>query len=245
MQKFKVYREAIDIDYYVYFTKAYFAFNAYLKYKYPDDNDRDKIKKIKENHVIKNKFKNLIFEGKHFRDDLQSLNLALNNAQIENQGEPIAFHKVKINEHYVTDIFRRKFNGVDYFLKSIPAEKFTFTVGTYQSVSFKYEELSTQLEASTLSKTQKEKVQFEIDAFVQQYSVNLIPYLNHLPNFENVGTVEQTDAVEKLYRGIIEITYSLRNGLFHSEVEPNNDVMRVYKYAYFILRKLIKEIPST
>jgi hypothetical protein len=39
MNKFKIYKESIDIDYYVYFTKAYFAFNAYLKYKYPNQND--------------------------------------------------------------------------------------------------------------------------------------------------------------------------------------------------------------
>ena len=49
----------------------------------------------------------------------------------------------------------------------------------------------------------------------------------------------------KLFKGFVEIIYKLRNALFHSEVEPNSDVMRVYKYAYFILRKLIKEIPSS
>jgi hypothetical protein len=43
MHKFKSYRESIDIDYYVYFTKAYFAFNAYLKAKYPTLTDADKI----------------------------------------------------------------------------------------------------------------------------------------------------------------------------------------------------------
>jgi hypothetical protein len=36
MTKFEIYRKLIDIDYYVYFTKAYFAFNAYLKANYPN-----------------------------------------------------------------------------------------------------------------------------------------------------------------------------------------------------------------
>ena len=57
MNKFRIYKEMIDIDYYVYFSKAYFAYNAYLKAKYPNENDRGKIKKIKENHILKNKFK--------------------------------------------------------------------------------------------------------------------------------------------------------------------------------------------
>ncbi len=43
-----MYRGSIEIDYYIYFTKAYFAFNAYLKEKYPKNTDIDKIKKIKE-----------------------------------------------------------------------------------------------------------------------------------------------------------------------------------------------------
>jgi len=47
------------------------------------------------------------------------------------------------------------------------------------------------------------------------------------------------------YKGFIEIIYLLRNSLFHSEVEPNSDVMKVYKFAYFILRKILHEIPST
>jgi len=57
MTKFGEYKKSIDIDYYVYFTKAYFAFNAYLKAQYPDNNDREKINNIKDDIVILSKFK--------------------------------------------------------------------------------------------------------------------------------------------------------------------------------------------
>jgi hypothetical protein len=245
MHKFKLYKEMIDIDYYVYFSKAYFAFNAYLKAKYPTENDRGKIKKIKESHVLRNKFKNLIFEGKHFRDDLNSLNQSLENALIENQEELIHFRKVRINDHTEKDIFKRKFNGVDYHIRAIPAEKFFFKVGHLQSNPFIFEELESQVSASNLSPAQKEKVTSEINGFVQQYSLDLQPFINQLGNFETIGIYDQNNLVEKLYQGVVEICYLLRNALFHSEVEPNSDVMRVYKFAYFILRKIIKEIPST
>ena len=246
MNKFRIYKEMIDIDYYVYFSKAYFAYNAYLKAKYPNENDRGKIKKIKENYILKNKFKKLILEGKHFRDDLNSLNQGLESALIENQEELIHFRKVKINDHIESDIFKRKFNGVDYHIRAIPAEKFFFKVGNNpQSNPFVFEELEIQINNSNLSVKQKEKVTIEINRFVQQYSLDLQSYINQLVNFETLGVYEQNDLVEKLYKGVIEILYLLRNALFHSEVEPNSDVMRVYKYAYFILRKLIKEIPSS
>ena len=63
--------------------------------------------------------------------------------------------------------------------------------------------------------------------------------------YNELSRSEQQELLTKLYKGFIVIVYNLRNALFHSEVEPNSDVMRVYKFAYFILRKIIKEIPST
>ena len=46
MHKFRIYKDMIDIDYYVYFSKAYFAYNAYLKAKYSSLTDIDKNKKM-------------------------------------------------------------------------------------------------------------------------------------------------------------------------------------------------------
>jgi hypothetical protein len=66
MDKFKVYKEMMDIDYYVYFTKAYFAYNAYLKENYPKLSDLDKNKRMKENIVVRNKFRELIKNAKHY-----------------------------------------------------------------------------------------------------------------------------------------------------------------------------------
>lgn len=60
-----------------------------------------------------------------------------------------------------------------------------------------------------------------------------------------MNPTELNELSDKLYKGFVEIIYKLRNALFHSEVEPNHDVMRVYKYAYFILRKVVHAIPTT
>jgi hypothetical protein len=65
-----------------------------------------------------------------------------------------------------------------------------------------------------------------------------------LRDFENLNNTEKNELSENLYKGFIEILYKLRNGLFHSEVEPNRDVMKVYKFTYFILRKILHEIPT-
>jgi hypothetical protein len=68
--------------------------------------------------------------------------------------------------------------------------------------------------------------------------------IESLKNFENLDNTEKNKLSKNLYKGFIEILYKLRNGLFHSEVEPNCDVMKVYKFTYFILRKILHKIPT-
>jgi hypothetical protein len=245
MNKFKVYKEAIDIDYYAYFTKAYFAFNAYLKAQYPDDNDRDKIKKMKDNALIESKFKQLIESERHFKDDLLSLKNTLETALIKNQEEYIFCSKVKIYDHEQKELFSSAYNGVTYDIRSIPGEKFTCIVKGVSSGPFKYEELEEKLSSLSISRTQKNKVRDVINGYVASYSVDLTSDIVSLKTLTEYTRAQQDDIIKKLYRGYIEIIYSLRNALFHSEVEPNNEVMKVYKFAYFILRKIVHKIPTT
>ena len=100
-----------------------------------------------------------------------------------------------------------------------------------------------KLNESNLSPTQKDKVKDEINQYVTSYSVNLELDIEKLLNIDNLDTQEENQIIDRLYKGFIEIIYLLRNSLFHSEVEPNSDVMKVYKFAYFIFRKILHEIP--
>lgn len=246
MQKFEIYRKSIDIDYYVYFTKAYFAFNAYLKYKYPDEDDIGKIKKIKGESSIKRIFERLVEEGKHFKDDVKSLQISLNNAQIKNKGEYILFSKVKINEHEAKILFCAPFRTKHYDIRSLNGEKFTFNVDTITPNPnvFKFGEIEDILSNSALSQTQKNKITDVITNYVVSYNVDLTNDIEKLMVYNDLSRSEQQELIDRLYKGFIVIIYNLRNALFHSEVEPNANVMRVYKFVYFILRKFIKEIPT-
>ncbi|BAS67775.1 hypothetical protein [Bathymodiolus septemdierum thioautotrophic gill symbiont] len=243
MNKFKTYRESIDIDYYVYFTKAYFAFNAYLKCKYPNNNDTEQIQEIQGNIIVLGKFEGLVNSGKHFKDDLIALRDAITATEIMNNGKVINLSVVKIGKHEVKDVFNQKFNKTQYFIKAIDGDKFTFTVKKYQSNPFSYDDLDQVIINAKISKTQKEKVKSEIIGFVSKYTVNLIEELDKLKSFDEYDSMEQGKIIKGIYQGYMVILYKLRNALFHSEVEPNEDVMKVYKFAYFTLRKIVHKIP--
>lgn len=228
----------------MYFTKAYFAFNAYLKAKHPTLSDLDKIREMKNDITVLRKFDALVENGKHFRDDLVQLREKLNSTVIKNNNEIITFNRVKIGDHKVVEIFNESYNGVHYFIKAVPSDCFVFTVKTTQSTSFKIEDLESVLEEINISATQKSKVKALINGHVESYNINLSNEIEILRNYHNLNNTEKRKVSENLYKGFIEILYKLRNALFHSEVEPNGDVMKVYKYTYFILRKILHEIPT-
>lgn len=45
---------------------------------------------------------------------------------------------------------------------------------------------------------------------------------------------------EKVAKALIEILYRLRNALFHGEINPTEDVQKIYREAYYIMFTLIK-----
>ncbi len=244
MNTFKIYKDYIDIDYYVYFTKAYFAFNAYLKHKYPNNNDKEQIQEIQANISILRKFEELIGEGKHFKNDLIALRDGIHHASIINNGKTIDLANVRVGKHEVKEIFNAKYKRVQHFIKAIDGEKFTFTVKNYLSNPFKYEDLEQNLEDADITPTQKAKVRGEITEFASQYIINLSEEMDKLNELEDFDNNEQGAIIKNVYQGYMAILYKLRNALFHSEVEPNEDVMKVYKFAYFTLRKIIHKIPT-
>ncbi|HIP26221.1 MAG TPA: hypothetical protein EYG80_01015 [Flavobacteriaceae bacterium] len=244
MKKFKTYRDSIDIDYYVYFTKAYFAFNAYLKAENPNLTDLDKIREMKNDIAVLRKFQGLVEDGKHFRDDLIALKENLSSTVIKNNNEIITFDRVKIGDHDVVEIFNESYNGVKYFIKAIENDLFTFKVKDTQPNPFKIEDLEETLASVNITETQKNKVKALINEHVENYNIDLSKEIETLKNFNSLTNKEIEKLCENLYKGFIEILYKLRNGLFHSEVEPNSDVMKVYKYTYFILRKILHKIPT-
>ncbi len=55
----------------------------------------------------------------------------------------------------------------------------------------------------------------------------------------NIVFIEELSQVS---RGIVEVLYLLRCSLMHGEVTPDSNAMKVYKYAYNILSRILKNM---
>lgn len=241
-QKFYHYKESIEIDYFTYFSKCYFALNAYIKEKY-DGNDRGKIDALKDEKTIINRFNELL-NNAIFCSNLKEFKQALYEAQIKNNNELISFEKVKIKSFQDTLIKENK-NSIRFNLNICAGkdEKVKFQCIDSKGNQLceeecKYVELEQKLNQTKLSEPQRKTIKSLFDNKIAQYHKNLIEIIDNIQSNENNDR-------ELLYKGLIEIIYQLRNALFHSQIDPKQDnVHKVYKIAYFLLKDVIYKLPT-
>ena len=248
-QRFQHFKEFIEIDYYAYFSKCYFALNAYIKVKFQDKKDREKIDQLKEDSTIQNRFKELL-DSDIFCSNLKDFKQNLYNAQIKNEDNVISFEKVKIQSFQNKNILENnqpiKKNGITYILKiySGKDEKISFECKNtkettlQEEIKCKYSELETELNNTKLSKTQRDIIKSCFDKEIQQYNQNLMDTISNIE--------QQKDTNYNLvYKGFVEILYQLRNALFHSEINPKEEnICKVYKFAYLLFKDFICKLPT-
>lgn len=249
LDSFKNYKATIEIDYFTYFTKCYFAFNAYLQAKYKEGKDREKIDSIKMNLCCKKDLQNyvriifLLIIWFFLRD-------CLYEAQISNEGVVISFERVKIQSFQNKPIKTNK-NSIEFELeiRAGKEEKISFCCKNSKGNEIcneecKYNELEQKLNETKLSKTQRDTVKALFDQEIKQYNQNLTEIINKLQDLKQRQNLE-TKEIELLYKGFVEIIYLLRNILFHSKINPKqNSIHNTYKTAYILFKDFIYKLPE-
>lgn len=249
LDSFKNYKATIEIDYFTYFTKCYFAFNAYLQAKYKEGKDREKIDSIKNETLLQKRFMELC-ENSIFIDNLVFLRDCLYEAQISNESVVISFERVKI-QSFQNKTIKTKKNLIEFELniKAGKDEKISFCCKNSKGNEIcneecKYNELEQKLNETQLSKTQRDTIKALFDQEIKQYNQNLTKIINKLQDLEQ-GQNLDTKEIELLYKGFIEIIYLLRNILFHSKINPKqNSIHNTYKTAYILFKDFIYKLPE-
>lgn len=234
----KAYKEQMEIDYFAYFAKAYFAFNCHLKDKFPNCKaDRDKIDEMKR--ANSSRFTRLLEEDL-FIQNLIELKNKLSNGLITNDNEPVYFEHVKIKSFQDEEICKnQKHYKKTYYIKILSNGRVIVRIDNNGIIDCPYDEFENKLNNSSLTDTQKNIVRSYITNEINSYVKDITPLITKLSNKETLTDDEKKD----IYRAFIEIIYSMRNGLFHSEIEPENDETKsAYEKAYWLLREFVKKL---
>lgn len=236
----KAYKEQMEIDYFAYFAKAYFAFNCYLKDKFSNyTKDRDKIEEMK--NANSSRFTRLLEEDL-FIQNLSELKTILSQQPITNNNELVYFDKVKIQPFTDRPICNNEtFNRVKYFIKITANERIIVKINNKEEnkIDCIYDDFDKTLNNSAFSKSQKNRIQSIVNEEIKSYVKDITPLITKLSNKETLTDDEKKD----IYRAFIEIIYSMRNALFHSEIDPENtETKQAYENAYWLLREFVKKL---
>lgn len=243
----------IDVDYYSAFIKAWIAFNAWYRSGYTERSDREIIEKIKSQT---NRFKtyiesfldaqNTTEEAVTFKANLNKLQSALMTAAIFTQERSGVKQQISFSEIAISNP------------KTIAEDDYRYTHYKMQRTR--------DMVCTVLSKREDHRTEyfrFEQDIYDEK-ALDMHPDLKQLsseqqgqckalyseirPYFmESVLARDQEEVIfisdrAKVSRAIIEVLYLLRCSLMHGEVEPDRNSAEVYKYAYYILATIMKNM---
>ncbi len=109
----------------------------------------------------------------------------------------------------------------------------------YSHNKYDTDHLNFDLQSSALNAEQKE---FLADCFAQINPKKKESLLCDKRNGLCIGGVYFLNDCDLLSQALVEVLYALRCKLFHGELQPSKDNLRVYEPAYQILRILLNSL---
>lgn len=251
-----------EIDYFSAFIKAWLAFNAYYRDAYTDNQDReiiDTIKNSESSNPIRSHFLPLIDstdpEGELFKSYIGELHIRLEAYMLysgkNTNKRQVTMRDVLLRTSKKADVVRTfrncnyevktKFNGRGKFTGS--SAKLTNRTGVIllEVSEQKYDRKIITDHASFPTLTPEQ--QGRLTAFYDSIDPSDYGNLTNMgqPTIK-CGRVEFRAIPEDIFAGTIETIYTLRNLLFHGELNPNQKASTVYEPAYYIVRQLLSAV---
>jgi hypothetical protein len=263
----KRWRDAAEVDWFSQFIKAWIPFNAWMTDTYGDLPDKDLLDKVKGTaNVVKNRTvpmlaKNLKVahdaeggwqddsaDAQDFRLQIGQLHRCLQECVVEGRRGRVSFETVDIGANLKKEEKETKWKR-DYRVrrdhpnkgevhleisasKTKPAYALTLT-------SHSLKTLEDDGTFAALAVEQRTLLISQFNAVAPRLVMNVLA--EHGAQKKLIyGDVHFMNDAEKNFSALIDITYSLRNALFHGSITPNETHNRIYKPAYLIAMRLVK-----
>jgi hypothetical protein len=245
-----------ESDYAVMFVRAWIPFNAWYCNHYPHNNNSDRAS-LDEMKIDGNQFRAKLCallggdftEAIVFRQHLANLHNLLEQYPIPEASETkrITFRHLYFRENIIAPISITR-NRITYKLERLSNNSINVliknsqvTIHTYSHPNYDFTHFCSDLETNTRpSKEQRETVLSFFKQINPRKPESLIsPTRNNSINANGIFFINDTHL---LSQAIIEILYNLRCKLFHGELQPSNDNLKVYEPSYNMLRILLKSL---
>jgi hypothetical protein len=263
----KQWRDAARIDWFSQFIKAWIPFNAWMTDTFGDLSDHDLLDQVKKgSNVVYNRIVPMLtwsqaqasgIEGdwqdpskdaEEFRGMVEQLHRLLQSCVVAGRKGRVSFETVDIghNAHADEQLIRR---GRSLRVRRDHPEKGQVTLemsATTTTTAFSYTQPAhdrTTLEDEPSFQHIKAEYRTILlamhDAVAPRKVISILapPGSQHALRF---GTTNFIPDPEKVFSALVDVSYSLRNALFHGSITPNEQHNEIYEPAYHIVMRFVR-----
>ncbi len=251
-----------EIDFYQMFIFSWIPFNAWYMKTYYDyenniDSDKEIIKKIKtEENPFRSKIINLLCgnneESVEFKNNIYNLHLLLEANTIPNQDKRVSFSSLKTHYNSIRQEiipYRTRTYKFD-FLSSQPriTKRFRCTFlkndgssdGLIELHTCTIGELEQHPDYLRQNATIQQKIKYGFNEINPNKASSIVSSKTlGLKIYKDLYFINNTTIISQF---LIELLYQLRCKIFHGEIDPKPAYYDIYKYAYLIIKPLIKTL---
>jgi hypothetical protein len=245
-----------ESDYAIMFVRAWIPFNAWYCNHYPHHNNSDR-PCLDEMKIDGNQFRAKICallsgefaDAINFKQYLAILHNLLEQYPIPEADikKRITFNNLYFRENITAPINIIR-NRISYKVERLSNNSINvliknsrLTIHTYSHTKYDFNHFSSDLEKNNRpTREQRENVKSFFKQIDPKKPESLLS--SNRTKSINANGILFIDDSDLLSQAIIEILYNLRCKLFHGELQPSSDNLKVYEPAYNMLRILLKSL---
>jgi hypothetical protein len=249
-----------EFEYPILFIKSWLPFNAWYCNNYPQHKNRDRpiLEEMKlDNNLFITRIIALLQNNNEdaiiFQTNLVKLHNYLESYKVPNAVENISFKSLNFRVNPVTS-FVKAYRNYDYkveILTPLPPNNYKIRVDIlnsggrniflYNHTKYEKVHLIADVGFIALSQTNKDLILKAFDEVNPKFKESLIVNKKSI----SLPTIDQVffknDSL-LLAQAILEVLYNIRCILFHGEIQPSKDNLKIYEPAFYMLKQLIKSL---
>lgn len=249
-----------EFEYPILFIKSWLPFNAWYCNNYPHHKNKDRpiLEEMKlDNNLFITRIIALLLnndeDAKIFQSNLVKLHNNLESYKVPNATENISFRSLNFRLNPITSHIKnsRNYNYKAEILTPVAPNNYRIRIDILNPAGrnvflynhTKYDKAHLLAYPNFIALTQPKK-----DLIINVFDM-VNPKLK-----ESLLVTKKSDALQTitqvlftndsllLAKAIIEILYNIRCILFHGEIQPSKDNLKIYEPAFYMLKQLIKSL---
>lgn len=249
-----------EFDYSIHFIKSWLPFNAWYCNSYPSLNNKDRpiLEEIKNDvNLFRNRIISLLDgtdeDSEYFRFNLVKLHKQLEFCKVPNAADSISFNNINFREN-PSNIFTKTIRDYSFkaeFITPTPPHNYKIRIDivkvtgasilSYLHTKYDRNHLISSGDYIALTEANKKTLINGFDSINPKLKESLI-VKSKKESLKSIKEVLFINDKNLLSMAIVEILYNLRCILFHGQIQPSKDNLKIYEPAFHMQRLLLKSL---